>query len=100
MSVTVADLTSALDGVPEAARRIAERRAEIERQHATVDDLRRRAVRTSVSGLAFDLGGDNIVYLRSTGPAPTPRDSEVLFLMYVLPTCVEDVEDFHGGWAP
>jgi hypothetical protein len=99
MSVTVADLTAALDDVPEQARRIAERRAEIERQHATVDELRQQAVRTSADGRCFDLGGGNIMRIASMADGPTPRGSSVLFVMALMPMIEEDVEDFHGGWA-
>jgi len=98
--VTTADLVAALDDVPARARQIAERRAEIERQHETVADLRHRAVRVSVSGLAFDLGHGILWALRSSGPIPTPRGSEILFLMAGMPIIEEDVEDLHGGWAP
>jgi len=98
VSVTPADLAAALDDVPARARQIAERRAEIERQHARVDDLRSRAVRVSVSGLVFDLDG-HILCVRSVIGGPTPRGSDVLYHMALLPISEEDVEDFHGGWA-
>lgn len=99
VSVTAADLLRALDGVPARAAEIAQRRAEIERQNAEWDDLVSRALRRSVSGLCFDLGDDNYVRWESVNGGPTPRDSSILFMAYVLPTDEWSVEDYHGGWA-
>lgn len=95
--MTPRDVRDALAGVPAEARRLADRRAEIERQHAMLANVRVTAKRVSVDGRAFGMDEPGIAL--SVRGGPTPRGSSVFYVMSIVPIAEEDVEDFHGGWA-
>ncbi len=78
-----------------------ERREAIAQNLEIVADMEARAVRITVgpAGRCFQLPGDfgqpHLMVINNE----QPRDSEMHYLMAVLPVTREDAEDFYG-WAP